>query len=355
MPNEALQKIDPPVQEVNSRRSNWNDLASLVSVGESGSLREAARKSGVTVNTVRARIARLEQEHRANLIVRSASGVQLTEAGQRLFEAAREVRRARIREEDRGADVLLHPGRLTIACTEGLGTSWLTPRLCDLRERIPELTLDLQFDYDLARDRSDRADIGLTFLPPANPDLITAKLGTIHFMLFASPGYLRANGTPRNMDELRQHRFVEQVAPGYSSSGLDLLLGSDRPSTGTAVQTNSVITQVWAAVNGAGIAALPSYTRAVTSLLVPLPVLPQMRFPLSFYYRAEARGSRVISAAVEWLRGAFDAHRYPWFADEFVHPDDFPSRAYDQGNVVELYTRIANNVNGLTLTPRAAR
>jgi DNA-binding transcriptional LysR family regulator len=346
-PKRAIKNSAPGVQPLNA--SNWQELGDLIEIVDSGSLRSAARRLGVSVNTVRARLARLEDAEGMSLVVRTAEGIRLTAAGQDLYQTALKMRLARIGQQDAPLDdVLIQPDRVTIACTEGVGTGWLTPRIAELRRRIPDITISLQFDYDLRRDRSREADVGLTFTPPANADLIVTKLGTLHFMLFASPAYLREHGTPETMDDLLDHQFVEQVTPGYNSNVLDLFLGSDRPRKAVTVQTNSVVTQLWAAANGAGIALLPSYTRVITSLLVPLPVLPQLRFPLSCYYHSEARGSRVVGAVIEWLREAFDARRYPWFADRFVHPDHFPDTTTER-KVVDLYDRMARQIAGVSL------
>ena len=39
---------------------------------------------------------------------------------------------------------------------------------------------------------------------------------------------------------------------------------------------------------------------------------------LRFY---PAPGKRDVR--IDWLRGLFDAKRYPWFGDKFVHPSEF--------------------------------
>lgn len=346
----AIKNSAARVQGVNGRDLNWDDLNHFLEIAEAGSLREAARRQRLTVNTVRNHLARLEQSQGTPLIVRNNTGAQLTQAGKELLAVAMDMRRARLRSEQmpRG-DSLLAPGRITIAATEGLGTGWLTPKIGELRSRLPDLTIDLQFDYDLQRDRSIGADLGIAFLPPGHGELIVAKLATVHFMLFASPGYINQHGMPTCMDDLRDHLFVEQVAPGYNSMVLDLLLGSDRPRELVALQTNSSLTQLWAVANGTGIALLPSYVRALTSAIVPLEVLPQIRFPVSYFYHSHARNSPAIRSAIDWLQAAFDKSKYPWFSDRFVHPSDFP-RDSGSDQVAQLYSRMADRI----ATPRKA-
>ncbi len=263
-----------------------------------------------------------------------------------LYQAALEMSKTRISEGEGSDDILVAPGRVTLACTEGLGVSWLTPHLSTLAMMLSPLTVDLQFDYDLQRDRSIVADVGIAFHVPENPNTVVAKLATLHWMMFASPAYLDQYGTPHSIDELGDHVFVEQAAPGYNTTAIDLLLGADRPRSTTAIRTNSALTQGYAAANGAGIAILPSYTCAITRGLVPLPVLPQMRIPVHYYFHAEARRSPAVRAVIDWLKEAFDPVRYPWFAERFVHPDDFAALHADNedGRVVSLFGQVLDRV-----------
>jgi DNA-binding transcriptional LysR family regulator len=325
-------------------------LRYFLAVGDGGSLRAAAKQLRVSVNTVRAHIERLERVRGAHLLKRSNAGAALTEAGTIVYQAALEMSKARIDNGEGLEDVLVAPGRITIACTEGLGVSWLTPHISTLAMMLSPLTVDVQFDYDLQRDRSISADVGIAFRPPPNPNLVVAKLATLHFMMFAAPSYLEQYGTPESFDDLGDHVFVEQAAPGYNTSAIDLLLGADRPSSTTAIRTNSALTQGYAAASGAGIAILPSYTCAVTRGLTPLELLPQMRIPVHYYYHAAARHSPPVRATIDWLKEAFDPVRYPWFADRFVHPDDFAALHAANGgdSVVSLFGQVIDRGSGIT-------
>lgn len=354
----TIKKTSLPVNALNTVRPasdrttaalDWNDLQYLLAVGREGSLRAAAKQLGVSVNTVRAHIERLETARGGPMLKRSNAGAALTEAGTIVYQAALEMSKARIDSGEGPDDVLVMPGRITLACTEGLGVSWLTPHIANLAIMLSPLTVDVQFDYDLQRDRSISADVGIAFVPPPNPNLVVAKLATLHFMMFAAPSYIEQYGMPESFDDLHHHVFVEQTSPGYNTSAIDLLLGADRPHATTAIRTNSALTQGYAAANGAGIAILPSYTCAVTRGLVALPLLPQMRVPVHYYYHATARHSPPVRATIDWLKEAFDPVRYPWFADRFIHPDDFAARHAENGgdSVVSLFGQVVDRGGGI--------
>ena len=318
-------------------RADWDDLRLFRVIVEMGSIRAAANQEGLAVNTVRARLTRLEQALARPLIRRSTRGSSLTEAGGRLAQTIAEMSEAAFRARIGGsADVLIQPGELTIACSEGLGTLWLTPGIAQLRDVIPDLTVGLMCDYNLARDRASEADIWLTFEQPKRQDLIVSRLATLHFLPFASPGYLQRHGAPQTVDDLKDHRIVEHCGAGVRSELLDYLIGSDRPSGLVTLRTNSSLAQLWAVAEGEGIGGLPTFVREITRAIVPVPPLLHIRRELRLVYHADAGQSPSLRAAVHWLRSIFDGQQHPCFRDTFVHPDEFPLRP-QAGGVVRLF------------------
>ena len=344
-PDCVIKKIEHPVQRRHSgegsglpRDLRWDDLNAFLTVCETLSLRAAATQLGVSVNTVRARIARLEETMSQQLLDRSPDGVRPTAAGGRVCDLAKRMRGAtRDAMREGAAYELRRPGEIRIGASEAIGSGWLTPRLLDLQQQFPELTVTLLCDYDIQAERSDDLDIGLTFAMPRNPELVVSKLATLHFMPFASRAYIDQFGAPKTLDDLRSHRFIEQVAPGVHSSLLDNLIGTDRPMGFLPIRTNSSLALFWAVASGAGIAFMPTYVLGVTRKLVPIDLPAQLRFDLFYYYHPEAKASPPVTAGIAWLRQLFDPDRYPWFRNDFVHPSAFAADARAEGNVVRLF------------------
>jgi DNA-binding transcriptional LysR family regulator len=331
-----------------AREVDWDDLRALLHVADQHSFRAAVETSRLSLNTLRRRIERLEARIGTSLFRRSRSGVVPTDIGLMLARAAREMADAALSadgeaESEGAANVLIHPGELTIGCTEGLGSLWLTPRLNDLSPQLANLTVSLQLDYDVARDRSDAVDVGLVFGAPQRPDLVRARLATVHYMLFASEAYIRKYGAMTSLDQFRDHRFVEQSGPGLNPGLIKYLVGSDWPEGFMPIRSNSALSVYWAVVNGSGIAALPTYARAISKHVIPLDVPLPIRFDLWYYYHAEARHSPAVRATIDWLKEAFDPVAYPWFADNFVHPHDFERGK--TGKVVRLFQGLLDSQN----------
>lgn len=342
----AIQKADQRVPDWNTtkihalaRSLDWNDLRAFLHVIDQRSFRGAVGSSRLSLNTLRRRIERLEQKVGTELLRRSRGGVVPTDMGLKFARAAREMADAALSSDGFGtANVLVNPGELRIGCTEGLGSLWLTPRLNDLCGRLSDLTVSLQLDYDVAADLSNTVDVGVAFGAPQHPDLVRARLATVHYALFASEAYIRRFGELTSLDDFREHRFVEQSGPGYNSGLIKYLVAPDWPEGFMPIRSNSALSVYWAVVNGAGIAALPTYLRSVSKHIIPLAVTLPIRFDLWYYYHVEARQSPAVRATVEWLKNAFDPALHPWFADQFYDPRD-----YDRdkcGKVVPLFDGI---------------
>jgi DNA-binding transcriptional LysR family regulator len=341
---QGVQAPDTDVGGFDLRTVDWDDLRLFLRVVGRGSLRSVAQEESVTVNTVRARIERLESNLGRTLVRRTTKGVSITDAGAALVEASRAMDDAARRGgRDGSQDVLVRPGEITIGCSEGLGTLWLTPRITALQAKLPELTVGLHFDYDLARDRASECDLWLTFEQPTRADLIVAKLATLHFLPFASEGYLREYGCPDTVDDLKNHKIVEHAGPGVRSELLDYLIGSGREPGQIAMRTNSSLSQLWAVAEGAGIGGLPTFVRDITAAVVPVPLMLNIRRELRLVYRADARTSPAVREVIRWLRDAFDSRRHPCFADNFVHPDQFTNEPAG-GNVVRLFCSVFDRI-----------
>lgn len=338
-------KSDRPVQSLHThlpvmlpRGLRWDDVRAFLAVAEVGSLRRAAVLLNLSPNTVRARVARLEEAVAYPLLERWPDGARPTAAGMRVRDLAQRMRGAAFDLfNDEPHYELRRPGELRIGASEAIGSGWLTPRLLDLQTEMPELTVSLICDYDVHTERSEELDVGLLFRPPANPELMVSKLATMHFLPFASHDYVRKYGVPSSLDDLLNHRFIEQEAPGVRSDLLNQLVGSERPPGFLPIRTNSSLALFWAVASGAGIAFMPTYVMGVTRKLKPIALPAQFKFELFYYYHPAARNSDPVIKTIAWLRKLFDPAIYPWFRNEFIHPDDFGPALRPTGNVVNLF------------------
>lgn len=334
----AIQKVEQGVQSNEHHliassfldEVHWDDLDLFKTVAAAGSLRKAALRLGISVNTVRARIDRLEQTLGVLLFERNRDGIRISAEGARILDVALEMQSlsSQIRSRD-ASRALARPGHFTISCSEGVGEFWLTPRLAALQDRMPGTVISLHNDFDQHRIHTARHDIALSFARTSDPDMIVSRIATLHFALYASERYLARYGEPASLDDASRHRLVVQEAAGLNPQSLTLFIGEFEASRLSIVKVNTSYSLYWAVANAVGIGALPTYVRAISRNVRPLDLPVQLRFDLWMSYRRSSRSNPVLRSTVEWLRDSFDPGRYPWFSDKFIHPNEFDRQLED--------------------------
>jgi DNA-binding transcriptional LysR family regulator len=347
MEDEVLQLSECPVQTKEQRdftdlldKVNWHDLNIVRQVAEAGSLRKASRILNLSVNTIRARLDRLEKALATTLFARSRDGLRITAEGRTVLRVANDMRLLSSGlPMARGNHVLHSEGEVRICASEGVGTFWLTLRLSALKSGLPDHMVTLDCFSDQARVAPDGYDVSVGFQKPADLEAVCARIATIHVIPFASDQYIRQRGLPTSLDDLDGHQFIHQNSPGLNSDAINLFLSPGARRKLVAMQVSSSFSLYWGVVNGAGIAVLPTYARIITRRVRPINLPIQLRFELWLSYRREARQSEPVQKVVQWLRDSFDPQLYPWFADHFVHPDSFVTTQEDS-QVVPLFDQL---------------
>lgn len=342
--NGVIQKTERDVQSnehlpVSDRVAalNWDDIRLFKTVASEKSLRKAAVGLKLSVNTVRTRIRRLEDSLGSALFARNVDGISLTAEGMAVLDIALDMQLSSFRLiTGRGDNSVTENGELRICCSEGIGEFWLTPRLAELQEQLPGLTVSLRSDFDQSRIHSHDSDVRIGFMRPTDPDAIVTKLATLHFLLYASDDYLRRHGQPRSFEDAEKHKFIVQEAPGLHNGTMTLFLGEEVAKRLTVTKVNTSYSLYWAISRGLGIGALPTYVRAISRNVHPLDLPLQLKFDLWMSYTRSIRGSQPVRAAIDWLKECFDTQKYPWFADHFVHPNDFADNPND-AQIIPLY------------------
>jgi DNA-binding transcriptional LysR family regulator len=324
-------------------RVNWSDLHIMRSVADATSLRRAAQDLGMSVNTVRARVARLEASLGTVVFARSRDGLRITAEGRSVLHVANEMRSASTRlPHGQGNNVLVKDGEIRICASEGVGTFWLTPKLLELKEKLPNLIVSLDSYSDQSRLRLNEHDVSVGFDRPTDQDAIVTKLATLHFMPFASDQYLRERGIPASLDDMAGHQCVQQEAPGMNYDAMRFFFSADMMRQLVAIRVSSSYSLYWAVASGVGIGALPTYARAISRRVQPLDLPIRLKFELWLSYGQAAKASQPVRHTIQWLRACFDPVRYPWFSEHFVHPNDFGD-PFPDAQVIPIFDHLVDD------------
>lgn len=232
---------------------DWNLYRSLLAVIEEGSLSGAARALGLTQPTLARHVEALERAVGFALFTRSPQGLAPTDGALALRPYAESLAATTgaIMRAASGQGLAVK-GTVRVSASEIIGSEVLPPILASLRERHPELEIELILSNAVEDLLRRDADIAVRMVEPAQEALVVRRLGTVTLGLHAHERYLARAGTPRRLEELRDHCVIgfERETPAIRSMR--------RPVPGFehvrfALRTNSDIAQLRAIEAGFGI------------------------------------------------------------------------------------------------------
>jgi putative choline sulfate-utilization transcription factor len=144
------------------RRVDLGWLRIFAEIGRAGSLSSAASLLGLTQPAVSYQIRRIEEQLGVSLLKRQHRGVELTPAGQRLFDiAARSVGEIdqlarRLRSEVERPSIRLHTDY-------AFSSLWLIPRMHAFRLIYPDMDIQIVATQRMERELSDEGDVAVVF------------------------------------------------------------------------------------------------------------------------------------------------------------------------------------------------
>lgn len=307
---------------------DWDKLRVFGVVAELKSLTAAGKRLGESTPTVSRKIDELEKMLGCDLFSRTTKGVELTEAG-------REVQRRTRAMSDSASDIvntvsdfdLEGSGSLRFSGQDGVASHWLARLLPLFQEERPGVDVDFQIADREADLAGGDADLSITFNEPRLRDILSIRLGVLHYMFFTTKEYLAGRTAPASLYDLIGHDVLMHDAYSYqieswSSRAVDL-----KKAIRFKLTTNSgtVLREVCA--SGGGIAVMPSYVVELDSRLIALE-LPEVA-PIQFWLTYTPRIQRLSRGRqfIDWTRKQFSSEKSPWFQDTFVHPNQFDKYA----------------------------
>ena len=306
-----------------SRLTDWDAARIFLEVVRCGSFRSAAEQLGQSINRVRRRIDDFERQIDATLFTRDVHGTRLTDEGalvvssvERMEAASFDLLRAR------GSVTQTLSGEVRVAITEGLGTFWLAPRLVEFQQANPRILVDLHCAMQSADVIRHEADVAIHLSRPTTLEAKMVKLGRMHVMFFASEKYIETFGAPKTYQELIKHRIVMQFADQTGAKEIFESWFPGIPQQDLLVmRTNVSSANYWAVSKGAGIGLLPTYAVALGAKIVPLEIDLRRPFDIWLSYHPDSNRIPRVRRMIDWIVEAFNPVKFPWFRDEFIHPN----------------------------------
>lgn len=295
---------------------DWDKLRIFHEAARAGSFTHAGDILNLSQSAISRQVAALEQEVGTALFHRHARGLLLTEQGEVLFRAARDVTDRIQAAEVRLSETNQRPsGLLRVTATVGLGSTWLASRLHEFVERYPEIQIDLNLSDSELDIGMREADVAIRLRQPTKVDLIQRRLFTVHFHLYAAPNYLKRFGSPLSISDLKDHRLVAfgEATASYlrDMNWLDKTMGEQDGVSKVSIKANNIIAMMRAVQADAGIAMLPDYIVDANSGLVRLNLNADLPFFDTYLaYPPELKNTARLAVFRDFLIGQAAQWKY---------------------------------------------
>lgn len=286
---------------------DWNGVRDFLAAAEAGSLTQAAVGLRISQPTLSRRIAALEAQLGAQLLIRGPRHFKLTEAGKRLQASAQHMQRvARKIESDAwdGEDVL--GGTVRVSATESVTNAWLIEQLPGFAAAYPEITIEVVTDNRLTDLLNRQSDVAIRMLRPTQKDLIARKVGIMRVGFYASVSYVEQFGLPQSRADLADHRTIAIEGGRKFAADVETVTGQGK----TALRLRNMLGVMRAIKAGMGIGPVQRFhAQQQTDLVQVLEKEPMIEMEIWLTAHPEVKENPSIRATYDYLIQCFNAQR----------------------------------------------
>ena len=281
-------------------------LRSFVTVVDTGSFAQAARRLRCSPAAVTRAVTQVEKEVGLGLLTRTTRSVRPTEGGAIYAERCRRLL-SELADAQRAArgERASPQGELTIAAPIMFGRLHVARMVEELLATHPHLAVRLVLSDRLARLIEEGINVAVRIGELAESGMIAIPVAAVRSVLVASPAYLDSHGRPKTIADLRDHQIIEFEALGGTNTWR---LGTEGEQVKVAprLSINCAASAVAAAEHGVGITRAFSYhvQASIDQGLLErvLPRIVNTRLPMHLVYPANRRGAPNIAAFTTVVR-----------------------------------------------------
>jgi DNA-binding transcriptional LysR family regulator len=233
----------------------------MLTAVECGSLSKASRKLGQPLATVSRKVSELESHLKADLLVRSSRGLELTPAGRTYIASAKAILEQLNEAERAAAGEYTQPkGDLVVTAPSMFGRLHVLPVVTAFLAAFPEVSIELMLTDRVAHLLDDHVDVALRIGDLPDSGLIATRLGAVRRVTCASPVYLASRVVPGVPQDLTDHDVIsfESVSSPttwrYGSGGNELAV-----SFRSRLSVSTIEAAIDAGLAGAGVVRAMSY------------------------------------------------------------------------------------------------
>jgi DNA-binding transcriptional LysR family regulator len=256
-------------------------------VVEAKSFSAAADVLGMSKSLASRHVSALERSLSTKLLNRSTRSLSLTEAGAAFYEHCRRVvQEVELAEQTLARTQAEPAGVVKVTAVPAFAVRHVLPALPEFHRRHPGIRVKLACSNRASDLGEEGFDLGIRITARPDPNLVARKLAANRGLLCAAPAYLESHGTPRRLEDLRNHECV--LFPPLAPKGVwTFRRGSKKHSVHVSgsFETDEMEAIRAAVCSGLGIGIVPAYMAGEALRRGELvPVLRQFGLPESGVY-----------------------------------------------------------------------
>jgi DNA-binding transcriptional LysR family regulator len=184
-------------------------MKSFVAVVDAGGFSSASRSTHISTSVLTKQIQRLEVFLEKKLLHRTTRRLELTEAGKVYIVYAKKI----LQEVDQAKDIILDidqepHGQITIGIPSFFESVFPMDQLRIFLGKYPKLKLHIIAESSPTALLTGAADLIVSTTNLQDKQLIKEHLFTSRRGIFASPGYIKKNGIPKDLSDLKNHNCL---------------------------------------------------------------------------------------------------------------------------------------------------
>lgn len=279
------------------------DMAMFVRIVESGSITKAAEQLNIAKSAVSRRLKELETRLGTQLISRTTRQSNLTQAGEQYYQKVTHILSEvnALNEETSGAPARIE-GTLKMTAPLSFGLMHLNDVIDDYANLHPHLKFELDFSDRHSDLVEEGFELAIRIRELQDSSYQAKRLALIRYTLCASPKYLGKMGTPKTLEDLANHEFLQY---GLSKSSMIEMLDEQGEkhhiTIDSKIKVNNGDFLREMAVKGHGIAFLPTFItyKALASGDL-IPIMQQYQLPTLNAYAVYPK-NRFLSQRCRYL------------------------------------------------------
>jgi DNA-binding transcriptional LysR family regulator len=286
-------------------------------VAERGSLTEAGEALDMSRAMVSRYLESLESWLGARLLHRTTRRVSLTDAGAEALPRCRQVLDlTHDVQAAAGARSTVPTGKLRVTTSTSFAQAHLAAAMSDFLKQYPQTQVEL-----IALERTvnlveERMDLAVRIGNQLDDTLVARRIATCHSVVCAAPAYLAAQGRPTTPEQLRTHRCLTHAHVGPTEWRLQRDGKTVKVPVSGPLQSNEVAATCQAALDGLGIALLPTYfisaDIAQGRLVRLLPGYEPEALAIHAVYLSRQHQPLLLRVMLEFLAKRFSGDVAPW-------------------------------------------